>query len=100
MLRGRRALNLQFAAFLIFIAALLVLSRFFPVVQLIASLQAGVAHWGPWGGVVYPLLFALCNLLLLPGGILCVGSGFLFGLWWGFFLVLIGNVIAAAIAFG
>jgi uncharacterized membrane protein YdjX (TVP38/TMEM64 family) len=30
---------------------------------------------------------------------LCVGSGFFFGLWWGFFIVLVGNAIGAAISF-
>jgi uncharacterized membrane protein YdjX (TVP38/TMEM64 family) len=28
-----------------------------------------------------------------------VGSGFFFGLWWGFFIVLVGNSIGAAISF-
>jgi len=36
---------------------------------------------------------------LLPGGVLCVGAGFFFGLWWGFFIVLAGNSIAAAVSF-
>lgn len=50
----------------------------------------------PW---LYPLLIAACNLLLLPGGILCIGSGLFFGLWWGFLLALSGNVLGAALAF-
>jgi uncharacterized membrane protein YdjX (TVP38/TMEM64 family) len=37
---------------------------------------------------------------LLPGGVLSVGAGFFFGLWWGFFIVLLGNSIGAAISFG
>ena len=37
-----------------------------------------------WGGVLYPLLYAACNVLLLPGGVLAIGSGLFFGLWWGF----------------
>src|SRR4029077_19390979 len=32
-------------------------------------------------------------------GILAVGGGFFFGLWWGFFIVLVGNLIATAISF-
>src|SRR5207302_4124536 len=35
----------------------------------------------------------------LPGGILSIGSGFFFGLWWGFLIALIGNVAGAAISF-
>jgi uncharacterized membrane protein YdjX (TVP38/TMEM64 family) len=75
------------------------LSRFFPVVSFIAALQARVMGWGMWAAICYPLLFAACNIFLLPGGILAVGSGFFFGLWWGFLIVLVGNVVATAISF-
>jgi uncharacterized membrane protein YdjX (TVP38/TMEM64 family) len=100
MLQGRRAAYLQFASLAILIAALLLISRFSPVVDLIAALQQRVARLGAWSAVCYPLLFATCNILLLPGGILSVGAGFFFGLWWGFFLVLLGNTISAAVSFG
>ena len=52
-----------------------------------------------WGGVLYPLLSAACNVLLLPGGVLAIGSGLFFGLWWGFLLNVTGNVLGAAISF-
>ena len=55
--------------------------------------------WGAWAGICYPLLFAACNIVLLPGGILAVGGGFFFGLWWGFLIVFTGNVISTAISF-
>src|SRR5207244_10490902 len=42
---------------------------------------------------------AACNILLLPGGILAVGGGFFFGLWWGFLIVLVGNLVATAVSF-
>jgi uncharacterized membrane protein YdjX (TVP38/TMEM64 family) len=58
-----------------------------------------VEKLGIWSGIVYPLAYALCNLLLLPGGILSMGGGFFFGLWWGFFLILVGNLLGAALAF-
>lgn len=56
-------------------------------------------HLGVWSAVCYPLLYAACNVLLLPGGFLSVGGGFFFGLWWGFFIILAGNVGGAAISF-
>ena len=72
------------------------LSRFFPVVAFIAALQERVMSWGAWAAICYPLLFAACNVLLLPGGILAVGGGFFFGLWWGFLIVFAGNIVATA----
>ncbi|MBV9105265.1 MAG: TVP38/TMEM64 family protein [Verrucomicrobia bacterium] len=71
----------------------------YPVVDWIGNVRESVQQLGFWNGVVYPITYALCNLLLLPGGVLSVGGGFFFGLWWGFFLVLAGNLLGAALAF-
>src|SRR5436190_14869071 len=99
MLGARRAVYLQLATIVGVIALLIMLARVFPVVDLVAGLQHKVVGLGAWSGIFYPLLFAACNVLLLPGGILCIGAGFFFGLWWGFFIVLLGNSIAAAVSF-
>jgi uncharacterized membrane protein YdjX (TVP38/TMEM64 family) len=94
-----RAICWQVGALVIAIALAIVLSRFLPIVSFIETSQQRVMSWGAWGAVCYPLLFAACNILLLPGGILAVGGGFFFGLWWGFFIVLMGNFVATAISF-
>jgi uncharacterized membrane protein YdjX (TVP38/TMEM64 family) len=99
MRSARRAVYFQLGGFAIAIALLLLLSRFFPIVDLVDRAEKAVMHWGTGSIVGYPLLFALFNLLLLPGGLLSVGAGFFFGLWRGFFVVLIGNTIAAALSF-
>ena len=99
MSQVRRAIYWQLGALLIAIALIAVLSRFFPVVDFVEALQGRVMSWGAWGAVCYPLLFAVCNILLLPGGVLAVGGGFFFGLWWGLLIVFAGNLIGAAISF-
>jgi uncharacterized membrane protein YdjX (TVP38/TMEM64 family) len=99
MLKLRRALCLQVAGLAIAIALVVFVSWFFPMIDFVERAQLEVMHLGSWSAIAYPLLFALCNLLLLPGGVLSVGSGFLFGLWSGFLIVLAGNCLAAAIAF-
>jgi uncharacterized membrane protein YdjX (TVP38/TMEM64 family) len=99
MSQVRRAIYWQLGALLIAIALIAVLSRFFPVVDFVEALQSRVMRWGAWGAVCYPLLFAVCNILLLPGGVLAVGGGFFFGLWWGLLIVFAGNLIGAAISF-
>src|SRR5947207_14622434 len=95
-----RTICWQVGALMIAVALAIVLSRFLPIVSFIEASQQRVMSWGAWGAVCYPLLFAACNILLLPGGILAVGGGFLFGLWWGFFIVLGGNLVAPAMYFG
>jgi uncharacterized membrane protein YdjX (TVP38/TMEM64 family) len=99
MLSARRVIFWQAGAVVCGIAVAVTLSYFFPLVSFSAALQERVISWGVWAVVCYPLLFAACNILLLPGGILAVGAGFFFGLWWGFLIVLVGNVIATAAAF-
>ena len=99
MLKRRRTVYFQFLGFVAAVTLLVLVSRFFPIVDLIQAAQQRVLQWGVWSAICYPLLFAVCNLLLLPGGILNVGSGFFFGLWWGFAIVLVGNTLSAAIAF-
>ena len=99
MSKVSRAICFQIGALLLAIALAIALSRFVPVVNFVEVLQQEVMSWGAWAAVCYPLLFALCNILLLPGGILAVGGGFFFGLWWGFIIVFAGNVVATAISF-
>ena len=99
MSKLRRAVFIQVGGLALVGALFLVGSRFFPIADWIALVQQKVMHLGAWSAIWYPLLYACCNVLLLPGGFLSIGGGFFFGLWWGFFIVLVGNVSGAAIAF-
>lgn len=99
MLKIGRALSLQIGGWIIGLALLFWLSRVYPLADYLSAIQQRVMHWGAWSAICYPLLYACCNVLLLPAGVLSVGGGFFFGLWWGFFIVLAGNVIGAAISF-
>jgi uncharacterized membrane protein YdjX (TVP38/TMEM64 family) len=99
MLKVGRAICWQVGALIAGVVMAIVLSRFLPIGNFIEASQQRVVSWGAWGAICYPLLFAACNILLLPGGILAVGGGFFFGLWWGFLIVLVGNLIATAISF-
>lgn len=99
MSKVRRAIYIQVGGMLLLGVMFLLAGRYFPIADWIAQAQQKVMHLGAWSAVCYPLLYACCNVLLLPGGLLSVGGGFFFGLWWGFFIVLVGNVTGAAIAF-
>jgi uncharacterized membrane protein YdjX (TVP38/TMEM64 family) len=99
MLKVSRAICWQVGALVIGVVVAIVLSRFLPIVSFIEASQQRVMAWGAWGAICYPLLFAAFNILLLPGGILAVGGGFFFGLWWGFFIAMLGNIVATAVSF-
>ena len=99
MVKLRRAIVLQIGALLLVGITLFILSRLFPLVDILADVQQRVMRWGAWSAVCYPFLYAGCNVLLLPGGVLSIGAGFFFGLWWGFAIALFGNVVGAAISF-
>jgi uncharacterized membrane protein YdjX (TVP38/TMEM64 family) len=99
MVEVRRAILIQIGGLIVVALLLFFLSRLFPLMDILATIQQRVMGWGAWSAICYPLLYASCNVLLLPGGVLSIGAGFFFGLWWGFFIALVGNVTGAAIAF-
>src|SRR5438034_11490512 len=99
MFEIRRAIYWQLAGLAIAVALVSMVSGFFPVVDVVEALQERVMRWGALGAICYPFLFAVCNILLLPGGVLAVGGGFFFGMWWGFLVVFAGSVLEAAIWF-
>jgi len=99
MTKFSRAIATQLAGLTLFGLCVIGLTRLLPVVEWIGALQHRIVAMQVWGAVAYSFLFAACNILLLPGGVVAMGGGLFFGLWWGTFLVLTGNVIAAAVAF-
>ena len=94
-----KAVAFQLVSFAVVALVLVVVSRFYPLDPLLRRLDAWISAHRPWSTLCYPLVHACCNLLLLPAGVLVVGSGFLFGLWQGFLLALTGHLLAASGAF-
>jgi uncharacterized membrane protein YdjX (TVP38/TMEM64 family) len=99
MSKLKRALFFQLGGLALAVGVVLWLGQHYPLVHYIEHLQAAIATMGVWSAVLYPLLYATCNVLLLPGGVLAIGSGLFFGLWRGFALNLAANVTGAAGAF-
>jgi uncharacterized membrane protein YdjX (TVP38/TMEM64 family) len=63
--------------------------------QLLTDVQS-TGGWGPWllGAIYVPSC-----LLLIPGTILTLGAGFLFGVFWGTVAMSIGGTLGATAAF-
>lgn len=81
------------------VAALVALARLLPVSAWLAAFQDHVRDYGAWGYVLFALVYAICTVLFVPGSILTLGAGALFGLWKGSLVVLVGASAGAIAAF-
>lgn len=89
----------QAVVVLLVVVALIYVARSAPFLGMVEGSENVVREWGLMSVVIYPLMVMAATVLFLPGGILSLGGGFFFGLWWGTLLVLIGNLLGAAVAF-
>ncbi|MDB6119231.1 MAG: associated Golgi protein [Verrucomicrobiaceae bacterium] len=58
-----------------------------------------VDNLGPWGPVVFAIAFIVASLLMVPGSVLTLSAGALFGVVRGVVLVSISSTIAATVVF-
>lgn len=99
MRSATKATFVQIIVAIIVVAAIIWLAQSAPFLGAVEETENVVRRWGALSVVVYPLLVMAATVLFLPGGVLSLGGGFFFGLWWGTVLVLIGNLLGAAVAF-
>src|SRR5258705_13774110 len=81
------------------VVAIVVAARLLPVQEWLKSFETWVQGLGPAGMVLYAAVYVGAVLLFLPGIVLTLGAGFLFGLGWGIVVVSVASTLAAALAF-
>lgn len=81
------------------LVALFFLWRLLPVKDWLESFQDRVENMGALGGALYGLVYIVAALLFVPGSILTLGAGYVFGLGWGTLIVSLASTAAAALAF-
>jgi len=92
-------LVIQIAGLALAAITIFILASHYPVLDWLVKAQNSIEGLGLWSAILYPFVYAISNLLLLPGGLLSISAGFFFGLWWGFFLILSGSLISGSVAF-
>ena len=78
---------------------LLLLVWLLPVADYLQAALAWIQANPSISWLVYALLYMVATVLMLPGSILTLGAGFLFGLVYGYMLVAEASVIGATLAF-
>jgi len=81
------------------VVALALAWRFLPLTAWLRSLEDRVASMGSAGLLVYGAVYIASVLLFVPGIVLTLAAGFLFGFLRGCLLVSASSTIAAALAF-
>ena len=97
--RRAKAGTRRLIGFLAVATALLVLARVLPAGAWLAQLNGLFTRLGPWGIVLFVLVYALAAVLFVPGSPLTVGAGLVYGLGPGFAAVSAASTLGAACAF-
>jgi len=64
----------------------------------INNIQIWLNNYQPWTPLVFILLYVLATIFFLPGTVMTISGGLLFGLWWGTLYNIIGATIGASFA--
>ena len=81
------------------VVALVALARHFNAQALLRQALDLIAGLGPWGSVMFVLLYIVATVFFLPGSVLTLGAGFVFGVIKGAILVSIAATLGATAAF-
>jgi uncharacterized membrane protein YdjX (TVP38/TMEM64 family) len=66
----------------------------------VLQLLQTVASMGAWAPVVFILAYVAAAVFLVPGGLMTMGAGVMFGLVYGMVFTYLGATLGAAVAFG
>lgn len=80
-------------------AAVIVAIKFLPIQKLLAQALTWVGGLGPWGAVLFIALYVVATVLFIPGSVLTLGAGAVFGVALGSVYVSIASTLGATCAF-
>ncbi|RCJ40169.1 SNARE associated Golgi family protein [Nostoc minutum NIES-26] len=90
-------LKLLLLSFLVTI--LIIIAKYFRIQEVLQQLLIWVHSLGVLGPIAYIVIYNLATLLFIPGSILTLKGGCLFGVFWGSVYVFIAAIIGATLAF-
>jgi uncharacterized membrane protein YdjX (TVP38/TMEM64 family) len=77
----------------------MIISQFVNTQQILTNLITWVENLGIWGAIAFIIIYNVATLLFIPGSLLTMKGGCLFGIFWGSIYVLIAAMIGAVLAF-
>ena len=89
----------QWLLYLLIAASVIGAAKYFHFQDLLKQALDWVGKLGPWGPVIFIGLYIVATVLFIPGSVLTLGAGAVFGVVWGSIYVSIGATLGATAAF-
>ncbi len=103
MVEGKESKKSGFKLKLLFwivaIVGLIAAAKYFNVQEMLRKALDWIAGLGAWGPITFLILYVLATVFFIPGSVLTLGAGFLFGVIKGSILVSIASTLGATCAF-
>lgn len=74
-------------------------AKYFHVQDLLRQTLDWVGQLGPWGAIIFIGIYVVATVLFVPGSVLTLGAGAVFGVVWGSIYVSIASTLGATCAF-
>lgn len=81
------------------VLALILIARLLPLERTMQALDTWLNGLGGWGPVAFGMMYAVATVLFMPGSVLTIVAGALFGLWLGMLLASLAATTGAGLAF-
>ncbi|MCU0545540.1 MAG: TVP38/TMEM64 family protein [Oscillatoriaceae cyanobacterium Prado104] len=81
------------------IALLILATRSAGVQDVLRTVLMRIEALGVWGPIAFIFTYNIATVLFVPGSVLTLGGGAIFGLWWGTVYVFGASTLGATIAF-
>ncbi|MEG4250944.1 TVP38/TMEM64 family protein [Microcoleus sp. Pol10D4] len=88
-----------FFSIALLLAILIVATRSAYIQDVLRTLLMRIEDLGWWGPVAFVATYNLATVLFVPGSVLTLGGGAIFGLWWGSVYVFAASILGAVFAF-
>ncbi|UNU24981.1 TVP38/TMEM64 family protein [Microcoleus vaginatus] len=88
-----------FFSIALLLALLIVATRSAYVQEVLRTLLMRIEDLGWWGPVAFVATYNLATVLFVPGSVLTLGGGAIFGFWWGSVYVFAASTLGAVFAF-
>jgi uncharacterized membrane protein YdjX (TVP38/TMEM64 family) len=90
---------LKIGAIVVVIATLIFIAKKFNFQELLIQALNWISSLGIWGVFAFISIYAIATVLFIPGSLLTLGAGVLFGVVFGSIYVSLGSIIGATLAF-